>query len=385
MRGLPQRALPFLFGALHRLPVRALADDDVLGLARRDVLLRPVEAALAPDVGVGDEHEPHEHRHLREAEYPETPERHGPREQEDRLDVEDDEQHRDDVELDAEPLAARQPHGVVAALVGRALDRVRTVRPQQRRRDDGADREDRREPAHHHDRQVLGQHGAILRGTLQAAFASRSARSSIRSCRSPSRPSDRFAIARRANDMIPRRGNSALVARPMIAGFPITEANQRPTMKYAPYVSSSTRGYCIVTAGRSVMSASWTSSAAISPVSIAHAMPSPLNGLTAPAASPTSKRPGTACGVRFSPIGNGPERTRPSAVSSPMPHSGGSIRANASNRCCAETSLKFANVLRSPAPGLPRPPATGNSQPYPGSNRSPSHRSSHDSIHGPGW
>src|SRR6476659_2923083 len=260
MRGLPQRALPLL-RAVARLLLCALARDDVLGLARRHVLMGPVEPALAPDVGVGDEHEPDEHRHLREAEHPEASERDRPREQEDRLDVEDDEQHRDDVELDAEPLATRQPHGVVAALVRRALDQVRMVRPQQRRRDEGADREDRREPAHHHDRQVLGQHGAILRAILQAAFASRSARSSIRSWRSPSRPSDRFAIARRANDMIPRRGNSALVARPMIAGFPIIEANQRPTMKYAPYVSSSTRGYCMVTAGRSVRSASWTNSA----------------------------------------------------------------------------------------------------------------------------
>src|SRR6185436_16626080 len=246
MRGLLRRALPLLLQrALPRLLERALPRDDLLGLARGHVLVGPVEPTLAPDVGVGDEDEPDEHRHLREAEHPEAPERDGPREQEDRLDVEDDEQHRDDVELDADPLAARQPHGVVAALVRGTLDRVRVVRPQQRRRNDGADREDRREPAHHHDRQVLGQHRAILRGMLQAAFARRSARSSIRSWRSPSRPSDRFAIARRANDMIPRRGNSALVARPMIAGLPITEANQRPTMKYAPYVSSSTRGYCI--------------------------------------------------------------------------------------------------------------------------------------------
>src|SRR3954467_3545826 len=260
MRGL-------LRGALLR--ERALARGDLLGLARRDVLMGPVEPALAPDIGVCGEHEPHEHSHLRQAEYPAPPERHRPREQEDRLDVEDDEQHRDDVELDAEPLAARQPDRVVAALVGRALDRVRVVRSQQRRGQDRGHREDRREPAHHQDREVLGQHGAILRAIVQAAFASRRARSSIRSWRSPSRPSDRLAIARRANDMIPRRGNSAFVARPMIAGLPIIDATQRPTMKKAPSVSSGTRGYCIVTAGRSVISASWTSSAAICPVSIA--------------------------------------------------------------------------------------------------------------------
>ena len=68
------------------------------------------------------------------------------------------------------------------------------------------------------------------------------------------------------------------------------------------------------------------SSAAISPVSIAYAMPSPLNGFTAPAASPTSSMPGTACGTRLRLIGSGPDSTRPSAVSSSIPHSGGQHR-----------------------------------------------------------
>jgi len=113
-------------------------------------------------------------------------------------------------------------------------------------------------------------------------------------------------------------------------------------------------------------------------------MPSPLNGFTMPAASPTSSIPGTACGVRFTLIGSGPDRTRPSAEDSSMPHDPGSIEAKASNNRWAETSLKPLNVFSSPAPRLIRPPATGNSHPYPGSSRSPSHRSSHDSNHGPG-
>ena len=51
-------------------------------------------------------------------------------------------------------------------------------------------------------------------------------------------------------------------------------------------------------------------------------MPSPLNGFTAPAASPTSSMPGTACGERLKLIGSGPDSSRPSAVSSEMPNDG---------------------------------------------------------------
>ena len=119
----------------------------------------------------------------------------------------------------------------------------------------------------------------------------------------------------------------------------------------------------MVRPGRCRTSASCTRSAAISPVSIAYAMPSPLNGFTAPAASPTSNMPGTACGERLKLIGSGPDSRRPSAVSSEIPNEGGSIEANALNRRWAETSLKFLNVFRRPAPRLIVPPATGNSQP----------------------
>ena len=93
--------------------------------------------------------------------------------------------------------------------------------------------------------------------------------------------------------------------------------------------------------------------------------------------------PGTACGVRFRLIGSGPDSIRPSAVSSEMPRSSGSIFANASNRRVADTSLKWRNVLRSPPPRFTRPSAIGKSQPYPGRSMSPSQRSSHDSSHSP--
>src|SRR5947207_8197392 len=112
----------------------ALALDDLLSFARRDLAGAPVEPALAPDVDVRHEHEPDEYRHLDQPEQPERAERDRPREQEDRLDVEDDEQHRDQIELDAEAFPARPPDGVVTALVGRQLHRVRTIRPEHPRR-----------------------------------------------------------------------------------------------------------------------------------------------------------------------------------------------------------------------------------------------------------
>src|SRR5262245_38550331 len=49
---------------------------------------RPIEPTLAPDVDVGHEHERDEDDHLDQPEQPELPERDGPWEQEDRLDVE---------------------------------------------------------------------------------------------------------------------------------------------------------------------------------------------------------------------------------------------------------------------------------------------------------
>src|SRR6478672_8333882 len=53
----------------------------------------PFQPAAPPDVGVRDEHGEDEQHHLDQGEDPEVAERHGEREQEDRLDVEDDEEH----------------------------------------------------------------------------------------------------------------------------------------------------------------------------------------------------------------------------------------------------------------------------------------------------
>src|SRR6476620_9236521 len=54
----------------------------------------PVEAAAPQDVHVGDEDGDDEQHHLHQSEQAQLIERHGPRVEEDDLDVEDDEQHR---------------------------------------------------------------------------------------------------------------------------------------------------------------------------------------------------------------------------------------------------------------------------------------------------
>src|SRR6476619_3443270 len=67
--------------------------------------LVPLQSAAAPDVGVRDEDRRDEQHHLHQAEDAQLPEGHGPRVEEDDLDVEDDEEHRRQVELDREPAA----------------------------------------------------------------------------------------------------------------------------------------------------------------------------------------------------------------------------------------------------------------------------------------
>ena len=89
----------------------------------------PLQAAAAPDVGVGDEHGDDEQHHLDQPEEPQRVEGDGPRVEEDDLDVEDDEQHRGDVVLHREPAAADRLRGRLdAALVGVELGAVVALR-----------------------------------------------------------------------------------------------------------------------------------------------------------------------------------------------------------------------------------------------------------------
>src|SRR5215210_997034 len=68
-------------------------------LSSTPIGLVPFQPAATPDVGVRDEHGEDEQRHLDEPEQAELPEGDGPRVEEDDLDVEDDEEHRGQVEL----------------------------------------------------------------------------------------------------------------------------------------------------------------------------------------------------------------------------------------------------------------------------------------------
>ena len=96
---------------------------------------------------------------------------------------------------------------------------------------------------------------------------------------------------------------------------------------------------------------------------MAQEIPSPLNGLIMPAASPTTSMPGTASGRRFIAVGSGPDATGPSAFSSVIPHAGGRPATKASNTLRADVLRKSRNVLRSPAPTFSTPSPAKKIQP----------------------
>ena len=105
-------------------------------------------------------------------------------------------------------------------------------------------------------------------------------------------------------------------------------------------------------------------SAAISPVSMAYAMPSPLNGFTGAGGVADQQHAGHRLRRAVEAHRERPRQQPPlGGLLRDTPNDGGSIDANALNSRCAETSLKFSNVFSSPAPRLIVPPATGNSQP----------------------
>src|SRR6059058_2863198 len=99
------------------------------------------------------------------------------------------------------------------------------------------------------------------------------------------------------------------------------------------------------------------------PVSYATEMPSPLNGFTVPAASPTTSQVGPTCGTTDAPVGSLPPVGAPVAVSGEMPHRGGAVAQNASISWLVLTSFQPLNVESSPQPTLIVPSPTGNTQP----------------------
>src|SRR5882762_10739276 len=103
----------------------SLSLDPLGGLARtgRDAPARaPVEDSLAPDVDEPDEQDQEERHDLHEPGPPEVAQRHRPRIEERHLDVEEQEDHRDEVELHRLPLAGVANRGH-AAFVRRELFR----------------------------------------------------------------------------------------------------------------------------------------------------------------------------------------------------------------------------------------------------------------------
>ena len=94
----------------------------------------PFERSSSPDVDERHEQQRDEDDRLDEREDPERLELHGDRVEEDDLDVEQDEEHRDQVEADPEAEVLRDVRRQ-AALVRLALDLARPPRPEQRVRE----------------------------------------------------------------------------------------------------------------------------------------------------------------------------------------------------------------------------------------------------------
>src|SRR4030095_5391660 len=108
----------------------ALATTMITSIGSCPALL-PVERADSPHVGETDREDPDEHRHLGEGEPAEAAVRHGPRVHEHHLDVEDDEQDRDQVELHRKAVAAERSDRRVAGLEDLQLHLARALRSEQ--------------------------------------------------------------------------------------------------------------------------------------------------------------------------------------------------------------------------------------------------------------
>ena len=92
-------------------------------------------------------------------------------------------------------------------------------------------------------------------------------------------------------------------------------------------------------------------------------MPSPLNGLIEPAASPTTIQVGPTLGSTEPPIGSRPPVGTEVAVSGEMPQWSAAVAANSSRMWVVLTDLKSRNVDSSPMPTLISPSPSGKIQP----------------------
>src|SRR3954454_9739187 len=99
------------------------------------------------------------------------------------------------------------------------------------------------------------------------------------------------------------------------------------------------------------------------PVSYATEIPSPLKGLTDPAASPTTSHVGPTWGITDPPVGRRPPVGAPVAVSGPMRQRAGAVATKASMSWVVLMSFQPRNVDSRPQPTLTVPSPTGNTQP----------------------
>src|SRR6478609_11734401 len=115
-------------------------------------------------------------------------------------------------------------------------------------------------------------------------------------------------------------------------------------------------------------------------------MPSPLNGLIDPAASPATIQVGPTLGSTDPPVGSLPPVGGPHDVSGEIPQRAGAVAPNASINLEVLTFVNPVNVSSRPAPTFTVPSPTGKIQPYPGIwFPSRSRRSRWLSIQGSSW
>src|SRR5436309_137848 len=125
---------------------------------------RPLECPLAPGVKPAEEQQDDEDHHLDETEPAERIEDDGPRVNEDRLHVEDDEENSNDVVSDGDPVARAGDTGDTA-LIGGELDAVGPLRANQGA---GGDHPDSHRAGHRegeHDKQPVAKHRCPLAGS----------------------------------------------------------------------------------------------------------------------------------------------------------------------------------------------------------------------------
>src|SRR5579862_2488028 len=95
-------------------------------------------------------------------------------------------------------------------------------------------------------------------------------------------------------------------------------------------------------------------------------MPSPLNGLIEPAASPMASTLGPIRGRTDRPMGSFPPVGGPHSVVSDRPHDAGAHSRKAFMSWVVLAPFQRPSTERMPTPAFTRPSPMGNTQPYPG-------------------